>query len=168
MQERWNEIRELLRQARPCLPPRPEGASCARVPVGLLAGTSDEFEEFLVHNELELAWDALAAFAERTGAAPVCWHKLAQAANLMELTNKEALAAKHAMETISSDRVLKIAREDAETVYRDLTPFRIVLALEPDGWHVDYELKNPNLNGGGPHYVINPVTGAILSKQYEQ
>ena len=40
--------------------------------------------------------------------------------------------------------------------------------LEDDGWHVDYELKDPRLKGGGPHYIIDPHTGAILSKRYEQ
>ena len=67
-----------------------------------------------------------------------------------------------------SDEVLKLARLDAERVYRDLTPYRISLALEDDGWHVDYELKEPSLNGGGPHYVIDPQSGAIISRRYEQ
>jgi|GEM_PF-5143872 len=26
-----------------------------------------------------------------------------------------------------------------------------LLVLEEDGWHVDYELKDPRLKGGGPH-----------------
>lgn len=69
---------------------------------------------------------------------------------------------------LTSDEVLKLARLDAERVYRDLTPYRISLALEDDGWHVDYELKDPNLNGGGPHYVIDPLSGAIVSRHYEQ
>ena len=43
-----------------------------------------------------------------------------------------------------------------------------MLSLEPDGWHIDYELKDPNLNGGGPHYIIDAATGAILHKRYEQ
>jgi hypothetical protein len=38
----------------------------------------------------------------------------------------------------------------------------------PDGWHIDYQLKNPLSNGGGPHYVIDAATGAIVSKRYEQ
>jgi hypothetical protein len=69
---------------------------------------------------------------------------------------------------LSSDQVLRIARLDAEQAYRDLTPYRISLALEADGWHIDYELKDPNLNGGGPHYLIDPFTGVILRKRYEQ
>jgi hypothetical protein len=69
---------------------------------------------------------------------------------------------------LTSDQVLRIARLDAEQVYQDLTPYRICLALEDDGWRVDYVLKDPNLNGGGPHYLIDPTTGAILLKKYEQ
>ena len=69
---------------------------------------------------------------------------------------------------LASDQVLRIARVDAEHAYRDLTPYRISIALEHDGWHIDYQFKDPNLNGGGPHYVIDPFTGVILSKVYEQ
>jgi hypothetical protein len=49
-----------------------------------------------------------------------------------------------------------------------LSPYRIQLVLEDDGWHIDYELKNPKLKGGGPHYIIDAHTGAIVSKRYEQ
>jgi hypothetical protein len=69
---------------------------------------------------------------------------------------------------LASDQILHIARMDAERAYRDLSRFRITLALQSDGWHVDYELLNSNLNGGGPHYVIDPMTGTIHSKRYEQ
>ena len=69
---------------------------------------------------------------------------------------------------ISGDEALRIAHADAETVYRDLSGYRIVVALEPDGWHVDYELKSPSAVGGGPHYIIDPATGTILRKRYEQ
>lgn len=69
---------------------------------------------------------------------------------------------------IAGDEALRIAHGDAETPYQDFGGFRIILALEPDGWHVDYELKSPTAVGGGPHYVIDAATGAILSKRYEQ
>jgi len=69
---------------------------------------------------------------------------------------------------LTSDEVLRIAREDAERVYQDLDRFRISLVLQPDGWHVEYTLAQPFVAGGGPHYVIDPVTGAILSKKYYQ
>ena len=70
--------------------------------------------------------------------------------------------------TIAGDRALAIAQADAAQAYRDLTPFRIQIVLENDGWHVDYELKDPRLKGGGPHYIIDAHSGTILSKRYEQ
>lgn len=69
---------------------------------------------------------------------------------------------------LTGDRVLAIAQADAAQVYRDLSAYRIQLVLEADGWHVDYELRDPRLKGGGPHYVIDAQTGAIVSKRYEQ
>ena len=70
--------------------------------------------------------------------------------------------------TISCDQALRIARTDAESAYRDLSIYRIAISLEGNGWLVDYELKGPELQGGGPHYVLDARTGAILSKRYEQ
>lgn len=69
---------------------------------------------------------------------------------------------------ISCDEALRVARLDAEKVYEDLQEFRISVTPEPDGWHVDYELKDPLVTGGGPHYVIDPTSGSIVSKRYEQ
>jgi hypothetical protein len=69
---------------------------------------------------------------------------------------------------LTSDEVLRIAREDAERVYKDLERFRISLFREPDGWHVEYALAKPFVAGDGPHYLIDPTTGAILSKKYYQ
>jgi hypothetical protein len=75
----------------------------------------------------------------------------------------------HAPQTaIASDQALHIARLDAEKAYGDLTPYRVTLVLEDDGWHVDYELKNPLWNGGAPHYLIDSISGAILWKRYDQ
>ena len=71
-------------------------------------------------------------------------------------------------EQITSDQALKVARLDAETVYRDLVQYRILVELHQDGWHVDYELKNRHSQGGGPHYVIDAKAGTIRSKKYEQ
>jgi hypothetical protein len=69
---------------------------------------------------------------------------------------------------LAGDQALAIAQADALRTYGDLTPYRIQLVMESDGWHVDYELKDPRFKGGGPHYLIDPVSGAILSKRYEQ
>jgi hypothetical protein len=64
----------------------------------------------------------------------------------------------------ASDQALHIARLDAEKAYGDLAGYRVTVALEADGWHIDYELKDSALEGGGPHYVIDPVSGHITSK----
>ena len=69
---------------------------------------------------------------------------------------------------ISADAALRIARLDAEQKYRDLSPYRISIVLEDNHWRIDYELRNPNVQGGGPHYLIDSVTGVILSKRYAQ
>lgn len=65
-------------------------------------------------------------------------------------------------------QALRIAQADAEQAYRDLSPYRIIVMLEEDGWHVDYELAKPLMAGGGPHYFIDAVNGTILKKRYEQ
>lgn len=64
--------------------------------------------------------------------------------------------------------VLRIAHQDAQAAYHDLSGFKITLFLCPDGWHVDYDLTDPLSAGGGPHYVIDPNTGDILTRRYEQ
>ena len=69
---------------------------------------------------------------------------------------------------LAGDQVLAIAQRDALTAYRDLSPYAIRLVLEADGWHVDFELKDPKKKGGGPHYLIHPQTGEIVQKRYDQ
>lgn len=69
---------------------------------------------------------------------------------------------------LAGDQALAIAQADAKGAYGDLSPYRIQLVLESDGWHVDYELKDRTTKGGGPHYVIDAQSGNILSKRYEQ
>lgn len=69
---------------------------------------------------------------------------------------------------ISPDEALRIARSDAERAYGDLTDHRIIIKRHQDGWHIDYDLVDPHLKGGGPHYVVDSETGEIVSKRYEQ
>lgn len=74
--------------------------------------------------------------------------------------------------TISSAQALAIATADAETAYRgNFGRFRIEIVLEDDGWHVTHEIHQRHgsrVAGGGPHYIIDAHTGAILSKKYYQ
>ena len=76
--------------------------------------------------------------------------------------------ANASQQSIPCDEVLRIARLDAEKAYRDLSPYRMSIVLDFDGWHVDFELKDRDVDGGGPHYVIDRETGEILSRRYEQ
>jgi hypothetical protein len=69
---------------------------------------------------------------------------------------------------LTSDQVLRIANEDAARVYRDLSGYRIELRLAADGWHVEYRVDPADGQGGGPHYVIDPLDGTIKSKKYYQ
>lgn len=87
---------------------------------------------------------------------------LNEAAPSLEMNMANSLAG------LAGDQALAIAQADPARVYRDLSLYRIPLVLEDDGWHVDYELKDPQLTGGGPHYVIDARTGAFVSKRYEQ
>ena len=82
------------------------------------------------------------------------------------MTNSPVSASAAAF--LAGDQVLAIAQTDAARMYRDLTGYRIQLVLDDDGWHVDFKLKDPRLKGGGPHYIIDAHTGAILNKRYEQ
>jgi hypothetical protein len=79
-----------------------------------------------------------------------------------------AAEQQHSNRLLSCDEILKIARQDGETAYRDLSAYRITLDLQEDGWHVDFDLTKPLVAGGGPHYVIHPADGAILWKRYDQ
>jgi hypothetical protein len=69
---------------------------------------------------------------------------------------------------LTSAEVLRIANDDAERMYGDLSDLEVSLRLQPDGWHVVYRPANPEEQGGGPHYVIDPVDGTIKSKKYYQ
>jgi len=89
----WKEIRRLLREVRSQLAPPSGEKTGLPVPVGLLQGTLDEFDEFLEHNELELAWDALANVAEHANNPTECWDKLAA---LMEPPEKRDAAQQRA------------------------------------------------------------------------
>jgi hypothetical protein len=164
----WTEVSDLLRHVRNCLASNGSTVRASSAPPTALTATLGQFEEFLEHNELELSWDTLAEIAEKTNAPVACWQKLAHAARLMQLSDKADRAARRAVPVVSSDQALAIARRDAETVYKELLDQRITICLESDGWHVDYELKDRHMHGGGPHYVIDAATGTILTKRYEQ
>lgn len=69
---------------------------------------------------------------------------------------------------IGRKEALKIARENAERMYRDLSIYKIEAELKDGKWYVDYNILNTQMVGGGPHYVISAETGEIISFRYEQ
>ena len=69
---------------------------------------------------------------------------------------------------ISEARAREIAAEEAAQAYRDLSVYTVSARLEDGRWHVDYDLTDETLLGGGPHFVIDGETGKIVSRRYEQ
>lgn len=70
--------------------------------------------------------------------------------------------------TVSRQQAIALAEADALPVYGDLDGLTLEVVLADDGWHVDYWVRQPRVAGGGPHYIIDAHTGAILSKKYYQ
>ena len=83
-------------------------------------------------------------------------------------TDDSAKIEKEEVFLVDRDSALKIADENARTVYMDLTIYSIRAELKDEKWMVDYDLSDPEMNGGGPHYMISARTGKILSFRYEQ
>ncbi len=69
---------------------------------------------------------------------------------------------------ISKEAALIIAQKDAQKDYRDLAIYNIKAELKDMNWCVDYNLSNPQMIGGGPHYIICGKSGNILMRKYEQ
>lgn len=69
---------------------------------------------------------------------------------------------------VSRQQAIAIAEADAVPVYGDLDGLTLEVSLADDGWHVDYWVREKRVAGGGPHYVIDARTGAIVSKKYYQ
>jgi hypothetical protein len=90
-QTEWQLITDLLRQARDELG---RGMTSGAPPLASLPeDPAGQFEMFLENNELELAWDALAALCEDSTAPRSVWEKLLLAAGLMSLAGQAHLAA---------------------------------------------------------------------------
>jgi hypothetical protein len=62
----------------------------------------------------------------------------------------------------------EIANNDARSVYRDLSIYKVNVKLRSGKWYVDYNLEREAMAGGGPHYVISGTTGDIVERRYEQ
>lgn len=72
------------------------------------------------------------------------------------------------MARIDRESALRIAEDDAAKMYRDRGIYKVTAKLKNGRWFVDYNITNPQMVGGGPHYVISAKTGEIISRRYEQ
>ncbi|HEU5108968.1 MAG TPA: hypothetical protein VFT95_10480 [Micromonosporaceae bacterium] len=61
-----------------------------------------------------------------------------------------------------------IAAAEAAQAYHDLSGYTVTARLVDGCWHVDYELTDRTLLGGGPHFVIDAGSGEITGRRYEQ
>ncbi len=78
------------------------------------------------------------------------------------------MATAIAAPAISCDEALRIARLDGEAKYNDLTRHRVEITLHDDGWYVEYSPGPHVSHGGGPHYIIDVLTGEIRWNRYYQ
>ena len=65
---------------------------------------------------------------------------------------------------LSAEQALLIRPGGRRAAYGALAAFRITIARQPDGWHIDYELTDAMRDGGGPHYVIDARSGQDLGQ----
>ena len=70
------------------------------------------------------------------------------------------------LERISEDRALEIAKEDAATVYEDLTIFEIAVDTMQNRWKIDFISQDTAKVKEGPHYQIAKRGGKIVMKHY--
>jgi uncharacterized membrane protein YkoI len=68
----------------------------------------------------------------------------------------------------TEEEIKAIAIADAARVYRDLDLYRISIVKKPAVWELTFIFKNEEMDGGGPYYEIDPETGTILKKRYDQ
>src|SRR5437868_4258814 len=60
---------------------------------------------------------------------------------------------------VAPDEALRQAHADATQAYRDLSQYQIRLALEPDGWHVDYRTGAFNVTHAFRRMIANHAFG---------
>ncbi len=72
--------------------------------------------------------------------------------------------------SVSCQRAIDIATADALPMYGAdwLNKLQLTATLHDDGWRIEWHQWRPRHTGGGPHYVIDANTGAIVSKKYYQ
>ena len=69
--------------------------------------------------------------------------------------------------TIDRETAIRIAKGDAVDNYK-VSIYDIAAEERSDGWRIVFKLKNPDLTGGGPDYLIDKKTGRILNATYNK
>ncbi|QJW99955.1 hypothetical protein [Frigoriglobus tundricola] len=71
---------------------------------------------------------------------------------------------------VTRPQAIGIAEADAVLMYgKYLHTLVLEMSLHDNGWHLEYRPRRDGYRtGGGPHYVIDAETGAIVSKTYYQ
>ena len=69
---------------------------------------------------------------------------------------------------IDRDETISIAMKNAGQVYRDLSVYRVEAVLKEGKWYVDFEFADKDMDGGGPHFVIDAETGEIIGSRFDQ
>jgi hypothetical protein len=104
LEQSWKQVAGLLENAAAILPEEVNGRKANAPEAGQpLSGTLGEFQEFLEQNELELAWDALAAVAKRLKAGAGVWLLLARAATFMGLSRAQKKATRELVKAIKHE-----------------------------------------------------------------
>jgi hypothetical protein len=99
---------------------------------------------------------------------------LCSGCRIIEGTSREQVGTNMAQATsregvnIDKEKAITIAREDAVKAYGSVEAFNVFACETARSWHVIFELKDADLNGGAPEYIIDKKTGNILRKTYEQ
>ena len=70
--------------------------------------------------------------------------------------------------TVTRESAIELARRDALKEGEDLELYEIIAIEQTDNWRVVFKIKDKNLNGGGPKYLIDKNTGEIISRQTTQ
>jgi len=78
----WTQVHHHLEAAKNLLPVGAGGSG--------EGGPLEDCQEFLEHNELELAFDELEMLGQANSVPQAYWHELSSAARLMRLEDKEA------------------------------------------------------------------------------
>ncbi|MFL6332501.1 MAG: hypothetical protein ACJ754_04070 [Pyrinomonadaceae bacterium] len=69
---------------------------------------------------------------------------------------------------VTRESAIELARQDAIKEGENLELYEIIAIEQTDNWRVVFKIKNKNLNGGGPKYLIDKNTGEIISRQTTQ